>query len=377
MQRFWTAVLALVALTVPSAASAQLLECAADTHLTRKGDYLNGTTGEVDGCVWPWEIPCPPGPCTFSNIQGITADGMLHATVTTRNPAYALAVFDTANLLVGRYNAAPTQRPFAQDVSFLLDVCAFDPSEYGLAMMESNEAYCTLAAQYYSRVVGDFPNPHDNVDRHITPRKSIAGWDVAWHSDASWRAEFETYAAEMVARILERRPDWEHMLLGGFDYTEISWGMLIRVIVEMHAAGDLGIAAYNEGLGIADELIALQALDGSWGGSDPQTTAYAVLGLRTDPFNAEWNTAVIRGVNFLEAFATAPPICGWSYPPEFGEVNSEVLMALSASQALPFIDGFETGDTSAWSSSVGVPPLQDNAPRLLRLPERPAATPAF
>lgn len=35
---------------VPSAA--QFLPCAADTHLSRKGNYLNGTTAVVDSGVW-------------------------------------------------------------------------------------------------------------------------------------------------------------------------------------------------------------------------------------------------------------------------------------------------------------------------------------
>ncbi len=64
--------------------SAQFLPCAADTHLTRKGDYLNGTTAVVDSGVWEWEIGSGD---TYTSIQGISAVGMFYATVPTSIPA--------------------------------------------------------------------------------------------------------------------------------------------------------------------------------------------------------------------------------------------------------------------------------------------------
>ncbi|MCI0619500.1 hypothetical protein L0Y40_00475 [Candidatus Wolfebacteria bacterium] len=371
-----------LALLIPGVASAELLVCAADLHLTRKGCYVNQDTGNIECQVWEWVVGSGD---TYLNIQGISAHYLLYVTVLTGNPSYALGTFGTANLLVGRYNADPMLRPFGQDVDFLLDVCAFDPSTYGVnvseylgAGMESNEAYCTLATQYYSRVVGQFPNSADNADRYIDVRLSLAGWDLGTGQiRPAWRTNFESYAVGMVARVLERRIDWEHILYGGYDYTNISWAALIRVIVEMYAAGDIGAAEYAEALDMADLLLAEQEFDGSWDG-DPQTTAYALLALRTDLDNPTWRLAAVRGENFLEAFAGIPQQCGWNYPPEYAEVNSEVIGALSEWQSLPFADGFETGDTSAWSSSVGVSPLREaveSIPALSVL--RPAATPTF
>ena len=370
------------ALLLASPLAAQLLPCASETHLARKGNYMNGTTAAVDNGVWEWEIGSG---LTYSNIEGITADGTFYSTMSLVDPQFALGAFDTVNLLVGRYNAAPTQRPYAQDVELLLDACAFDPGAYGLDAPLDNSAYCLLGTQYYSRVVGQYPNPYDNVDRHLTAgRGSLAGWDVGAHIRSAWRAGFVDYALGMVDRILARRPDWEHVPLGGYDYTENSWGALVRVILEMHAAGEIGATAYAEGLAMAGQLIAAQAPDGSWGQGDYQSTAYALLGLRADPWNftLPWQQAVIYGGDFLESTASPAPTCGWVYPPdpaanecagvECGEANSEIISALAMINTLPFVDGFETGGTTAWSSEVsGVP----SAPRTAAVatPRAPAS----
>ncbi len=336
-------------------AAAQFLPCAADTHLFRKGDFLNGTTAVVDSGVWEWEIGSGD---TYTNIQGISAVGMFHATVPTSNPAYALGAFDTVNLVVGRLSTVPTQRPYAQEVELLFEACAFDPGAYslaaGAASAPENSAYCTLGTQFYARWLAQYPDPSDLVDYYVTNRLSLSGWDIAAHIRAARLAGFDVYSLGIAERILARRPDWEHVLYGGWDYTESSYGALLRALLELHAAGDLPPAVYAEALEIADLLIAAQAVDGSWGGGDFQATAYALLGLRADPWNftLPWQQAIIEGVDFLHATMSAEPTCGWSYPPEYGEMNSEILAALAVVHSLPFVDGFETSDTSAWSVEV-------------------------
>lgn len=335
--------------------AAQFLPCAADTHLSRKGNYLNGTTAVVDSGVWEWEIGSGN---TYTNIQGISASGLFSATVPTSNPAYALGAFETVNLVVGRLSTVPTQRPYAQEVELLFDACAFDPGAYGVVgdspALAENAAYCTLGTQFYARWMAQYPNPHALVDYYVANRLSLSGWDIAAHIRAARLAGFEVYAVGIAERILERRPDWEHVLYGGWDYSESSWGALLRALLELDASGDLTPAMHTETLEIADLLIAAQAVDGSWGGGDFQATAYALLGLRSDPWNFSlpWQQAIIEGVDFLHATVSAEPTCGWSYPPEYGEMNSEILAALAVVHSLPFVDGFETSDTSAWSSEL-------------------------
>lgn len=353
MKRVSLVTVGLFAVAVPS--MAQFLPCAADTHLSRKGDFLNGTTAVVDSGVWEWEIGSGD---TYTNIQGISATGLFYATVPSSNPAYALGAFETVNLVVGRYTAAPTQRPYAQDVELLFDACAFNPADYGLAPgaaeQPESSAYCTLGTQFYARWLIQYPDPHDLADYYIDLRKSLSGWDLAAHVRAARLAGFDVYSVGIAEQLLARRADWEHVPYGGWDYTESSWGALLRAMLELHASGSLSPAMYTEALAIADLLIAAQAGDGSWGGGDFQATSYAILGLRADPWNftLPWQQAIIEGVDFLHATVSAGPTCGWSYPPEYGEMNSEAIAALAVVQSLPFVDGFETADTSAWSGEV-------------------------
>ena len=310
--------------------SAQFLPCAADTHLTRKGDFLNGTTAVVDSGVWEWEIGSGD---TYTNIQGISAVGLFYATVPTSNPTYALGAFDTVNLVVGRYTtrADPASlRPGSRTALRRLRVRSRRLRSRGrcASVQPENAAYCTLGTQFYARWLAQYPDPHDLVDYYVTNRSSLSGWDIAAHIRAARLAGFDVYALGIAERILARRPDWEHVLYGGWDYTESSWGALLRALLELHAAGDLPPAMYTEALEIADLLIAAQAVDGSWGGGDFQATAYALLGLRADPWNftLPWQQAIIEGVDFLHATVSAEPTCGWSYPPdpEYGETNSEI-----------------------------------------------------
>lgn len=342
----------LLLLAVSASLSAQyLLECAADLHVSRKGDYFNGTTSLTDSGVWEWEIGSGN---TYSNIQAITALGLFHATKSLGNTEYAIETFDTTNLIVGRYNNDLVTRPYAPEVDLLMNACEFDPMSSFLAKAPEDAGYCAIASSLYARVVGDYPSSAGNADRYIDNRGSLAGWDIAWHIRAAWRSGFHSYALGMIEQTLARRADWEHVLYGGWDYTNISQSALAWVIIEMYNAGDTNSLDYSEAVLMNQGLVAVQEVNGSWE-DDPQVTAYVLLGLREDVINfSAWHPNVVRGENYLRNSAV-PGGCGWSYPPEIGEVNSEVIMALSLINSLPFIDGFESGDTFAWSGQVGFP----------------------
>ncbi|MBP9697936.1 MAG: hypothetical protein KBD65_01990 [Candidatus Moranbacteria bacterium] len=347
----------LSAFLLASVVSAQpFLTCAADYHLALKGDYLNGTTNVTDFGVWPYVIPeLDPPTTTYNNVEGVTADGMLYATKALSDSSYGLATFSTANLLVGRYDATPTTRPYSTDVEFLTNVCEFDSNEY----LGGNSAYCVKATEFYGRVTGQFPNPTALVNRYIIEagRGSLAGWDIASHIRAAWRSGWHTYAVGLVEEIMDRRVEWEHVPLGGYDYTTISHGSLVRVMVEMYHVGDLDVSRYSDALLMAAALLPLQEVDGSWE-NDPQVTAFVLLGLRSETTDMQiWHTAIVLGENYLENSAVN---CAWVYDTGsgtegYGEVNSEAIMALSLINSLPFIDGFETSDTSAWTDEVGAP----------------------
>ena len=99
-------------------------------------------------------------------------------------------------------------------------------------------------------------DPHDLADYYINLRKSLSGWDLAAHVRAARLAGFDVYSVGIVEQLLARRVDWEHVLYGGWDYTESSWGALLRAMLELHAAGSLPPALYADALAMADLLIA-------------------------------------------------------------------------------------------------------------------------
>jgi hypothetical protein len=376
-------VIALAAIAIP--AGAAVLVCAADTQVARLGDYMNGTTNVVDHGVCEWQVGSNT---TYTNVQSVSILGLFAATVATGDPVYALAAFATVNLQISRYAANPLLVPYSQDIEALVEACRFDPAAYGLTasdmdsryagVVEGNEGYCVVASNLYFRVMGQYSSAALNADHYIDQRLSLAGWDASASIDAAWRAGYGTYAADMLQRLLDRRPSWEGIPYNGYDYTQLSHAAMLRVMIEMYRVGLVGEATYDEAVAIGGNLIANQEVGGSWAESDPQATAYALLGLRADPFIASvgWQQSALRAKNFLEATATTGSTCGWSYPPEIGEVNSEAIWALASIGSLPFIDGFESEDTSAWSSSVetfgALPPIKS-----LSQTARPPALPTL
>jgi hypothetical protein len=131
---------------------------------------MNGTTNVVDHGVWEWEIGSA---LTYTNIQGISADGNFYATKSLVEPVFAVGAFSSVNLLVGRYNADPALRPYAQDVDLLLDACAFDPADYGLDAALDNAAYPRSAS--FSRVVGSARTLGQRRSPPRAPARSPAG----------------------------------------------------------------------------------------------------------------------------------------------------------------------------------------------------------
>ncbi|MBI4299586.1 MAG: hypothetical protein HY677_00490 [Chloroflexi bacterium] len=273
----------------------------ADLHLSRQGTY--------DGIAntWEWEIGSGK---TGPNVQGMSATGLLSAFERTHDAKYLNGALAAGNTLVARYDAT-TSRPYSQDVEFLVR----------LATDSGDASYATKAAAYYARVKVAF-TAVQNADRYINIRKSLAGWDLASHIRAAVAVGEIDYAKGMAARLIERRADWEGVLYGGWDYTAVSRASLLWAF---RALADSAFDAYVAQ--IRQAVLGAQGLDGSWDMGDYQTTAYAVLGLVL-PRTPVLADAVARAWAFLRDSQTLAG--GWSYPPEYGEVNSEVLMALGA-----------------------------------------------
>ena len=273
---------------------------AADYHLSQQGTYSGIPY------TWPWVIGTTGG---YWNVVGVSARGLLSAYEKTNNSAYLAGAIGTGNTLKSRYASVPvTQRPYSQDVEFLVQ----------LTKSSGDDSYANVARQWYSRTTSQYTGAA-YADYYISVRKSLSGWDLASQIRAAVAVGEVDFANGMVARLIERRADWEGVLYGGWDYTMSSYASLLWALAELDNSDFNGFKGE-----IRDIVINAQKSDGSWDSGDYQTTAYAVLGLTADggasgPQAKAW--AFLRDTQTIGA--------GWSYPPEYGEINSEVIMALA------------------------------------------------
>lgn len=303
----------------------------ADLHLSRQETYDNAcgdsygppVVDEIDN-TWEWQIDSG---WTCWNVGGISATGLLAAYERTRDSAYLSAALLTGDTLVEKYSAIAIHdpegaewedRPFSQDIEFLVR----------LSRDSGDRSYSSLAAEWYS-IISDKMTAVDNADRYIEARCSLAGWDLASQIRAAVAVGDRDYARGMANRLLERRDDWEGVLLGGSDYTMSSYASLLWAFHDIGGSGRDVSAAIAEFRGL---VLDAQEEDGSWDEGDYQTVAYAILGL--DAVQRNVRTALGKAFAFLRDTQTTQG--GWTYPldGELGEVNSEVLMALASLQQL-------------------------------------------
>lgn len=273
---------------------------AANYHLS-----IQGTYGGIP-YTWPWAIGTTGG---YWNVVGISATGLLSAYEKTNNNAYLAGALKTGNTLKTRYASVPaTQRPYSQDIEFLVR----------LGRDSGDNPFIDLAKQLYSRTTSQSTGAA-YADYYIAARKSLSGWDLASQIRAALAVGEPEYATDIAARLIERRADWEGVPYGGWDYTLSSYTSLLWALAELNNSD------FNCFKGeIRDIVINAQDSDGSWDDGDYQTTAYAILGLTADggasgPQAKAWS--------FLRDTRTTG--AGWSYPPQYGEINSEVIMALA------------------------------------------------
>jgi len=314
----------------------------ADLHLSRQGTYTNACGsgyGPPDvpeiNSTWEWLIGSGQ---TCWNVGGISALGLLAAYQRTHNQHYLRGAIAQGNTLVAKYNMIVTNdpngagwedRPFSQDIEFLVL----------LSQTSHKSSYARVARDWY-RIITDNKTAEENANRYIDARLSLAGWDLASHIRAAVAVGEWHYAQGMARRLVERRSDWEGKPLGGYDYTMSSYASLLWAFEELWFAGHDIVAAERDFL---EMVLQAQAQDGpqkgSWEDGDYQTTAYAILGLdavkvRGRDLRHDVATALGKAFSYLRDTQTEEG--GWRYPPpddvEYGEVNSEVLLALGGLQ---------------------------------------------
>ena len=281
------------------------LTLGADLHLSRQGTYSG-----IDN-TWEWVIGSgSSGP----NVQGISATGLLAAWERTGEQSYLDGAIAAGDTLVARYDAAPGDRAYSQDIEFLVRLS-----------QNSNEvSYTETAVAWYANTM-DAYDAEELVDWYIVNRGFMAGWDLASQIRAAVAVGETDYATDLAAELIDRRTEWMTSDLGGWDYGSLFW-----------AFRELVYKSFNEYVGeIRDTLLDTQESDGSWD-SDYQSTAYAILGLAA---KGTAKGAQARAWAFLRDTQTEEG--GWSYPPEYGEINSEVLMALGSLD----LKGLQAGHT--------------------------------
>ena len=270
------------------------LTLGADLHLSRQGTYSG-----IDN-TWEWVIGSgSSGP----NVQGISATGLLAAYERTGEQSYLDGAILAGNTLEARYDAAPEDRAFSQDIEFLVR----------LSQDSGDGSYATVAQQWYANTT-DAYDAEELVDYYIDTRGYLAAWDLASQIRAAVAVGETDYAAGIASSLFDSDFDWEDPWLGGWDYGSLLWAL--------RDLGDDSFRSHVEEM--RDILLDTQEENGSWDGGDYQSTAYAILGLAR-PRTPGLAQIVSHAWVFLRDTQTVAG--GWA--PEIGEVNSEVLMALA------------------------------------------------
>ncbi len=273
---------------------------AADRHLSLQGEYYDTETeSDVDN-TWEWIIGSNS---TGLNVQGISATGLLAAWEKTGDLDYLDGAILAGDTLVDRYNAASENRTFSQDIEFLVR----------LSQDSAETSYATVAQQWYANTMSAY-DAEELVEYYVVTRGYLAAWDLASQIRAAVAVGETDYAAGIASSFIDSNFDWEHPWIGGWDYGSLLWAL-----AELHDESFNSYAGELRGT-----LLSSQQSDGSWDW-DYQSTAYAILGLIAD---GTAKGAQAKAWVFFRDTQTEDG--GWDYPPEYGEINSEVIMALSA-----------------------------------------------
>lgn len=300
----------------------------AELHLSRQGTYSNACGDsygppdipEIAG-TWEWVVDSGS---TCWNVAGISATGLLAAYERTHVNEYLDASLLLGDTLVEKFEIISADgsqwedRPFSHDIEFLVR----------LGKASRDWSYIRTARSWHD-VITDNETAEAIADRLIDKRLSLAGWDLASQIRAALQVGKWRYALAIAKRLLERRADWEGVPLGSYDYTTLSHASLLWALYDVRFGGRDITAARRE---FQAMILDGQEPNGSWDDGSFQTTAYAILGLETSRSGRHKRKVLRRALGnafiFLRDSQTADG--GWSYPPEYGEVNSEVLIAISA-----------------------------------------------
>jgi hypothetical protein len=290
--------------------------------------------------------PTPPSqlPPSCPNLFGINGLGLLEAY--KHNPT-SQPLLDRAraagNALVAMFAAEDPlahTRPFMQDVEFL----------GALSQTSGDSTYMTTATNWFAVLIAQYPSAASRVDAIFASRerqgfRTYGAWDAASLVRAARAVGNVAYATAAANRIVDRELDrveggvllkgWKYTSPAGvpaddptgYDYTLLAEGSLLASIFDLP-----GFTTKRDEY--RTFLLSRQDPAGTWDGGDLQMTAYILKGLIALG-DASANNAIALASNFFAAHQQANGgwpfyIAGADSGPEYTEVDSEVMQALSA-----------------------------------------------
>ena len=278
-------------------------------------------------------VSCP-------NIIGVSGLGLISAYERSGDLSILQDAVAAGQLMIANHDANPSQRPFSQDLEFLV----------ALSDASGDPSYAATATTWFGTITAQHPVPADRVDYYFAGRNAdgvltLAVWDIASTIRAAKAAGNIAYATGLADRIVAREADWKDLNplhrwdqcgdpagcgpagnKHAFDYTLLGMGSMLWAIHDLPGFA-AKITEYRT------FLIAQQDAAGSWDVGDLQITSYVALGLGA--VGGTGTTAAIQSaVSFFLAHQL--PNGGWPFSfvngvngNEYAMVDSEVMRAIA------------------------------------------------
>lgn len=302
-------------------ANPHLLVDAADHHVSAQGNYKRGSKSS-----WEWKMGSR---VSAPNQSGINASGLLAVHRLSKEKAHLDSALKAASVLIKKYKSVwKNKRPYTQDIEFL-----------------ANAGHIFDAISLFKRLKRQY-RASEYVKHVLANRKNaIGGWDIASAIRAAVICGDAPYANELLNQLIAQQSDWDKYDRKGSQY--LAAGSLLWAISKLKMENRLTqhqTSFYRMLKRRIDRQIAKDgALKNPNGFVSTQTMAYALIAY----VNLGDKPTATRIANWINRHALTDKKFFWggkiwsshylndkaskSY---YGEVQSEVLMALAAHQTL-------------------------------------------
>lgn len=312
------------------------IRAAIDAGADRLVDIQNPDGG------WEWIVGLSLCGGSCPNLFGVTALGLVDAYRVTHDSDQLAAAALAADALIAKHAAGPVcdsnpstgaDRPYTVDTSFLTDISHLGKVG-SIVGPTAKKNYRKVAKAWFACVMADFPSAAARADNRINGRISqglnnLGAWDASLDIRAAMNVGQRAYALAEALQVIARASDWDVADPDCPGCENLSKGLFLAATHELQ--GDPTVrSARNAWKG---QLLAVQLPNGSWG-DDTQLTAYVVMGLAETSQGQPTRTAIKAAVGYL--LSQQNPLGGFNAgttdPTEYGEVDGEVLQALTAAE---------------------------------------------